>query len=305
MMFFAATAFFAIASVSAAPLLKRQDACDAVSCAAALGPTGVGCVSAAVKLGADPFADAGCVAGIANLGANTPAQCKACIDKIGAALPEPVKDVADTVKDTAGDAIDSIKGLFSRQEEEKCDIAKCGIAAAPTGVGCVSAAVALGANPLADAGCAAGLLNLGVNTPAACKPCLSKITDKLPEPVGDAIETVQEKASDAIDTVTDGIKGLFSREDAVCDAAKCGIAAAPTGVGCVSAAVELGANPFADAGCAAGLINLGVNTPEVCKPCLAKITDKLPEPVKEVADTVQEKAGDAVDAVKDGLSSLF
>jgi hypothetical protein len=301
----------------------RKD-CDITACGIALAPAGVGCVSAAVQAGANPIADAGCAAGVANLGVNTPEPCKACFADILDAIPDPIKKAF-------GDASDAVGKALNATKIGDCDAARCGIALAPTGVACVGAIVAAGANPLADLGCAASLINIGVNTPAICQPCVDAIKEKIPdvlkpvvEAVGDAkdvvkdvvdktkdvVDDAKDAVGDAADKVGDALGDLFKRQaDASCDIAKCGVALAPTGVGCVAAAVELGANPLADAGCVAGVVNLGVNAPAVCAPCFSSLGDAiekaLPAPVNKALDKAGDVVGDAVDDVKDGISGLF
>jgi len=308
-----ATVFFAVASLaSAAPMYLNpatRQSCDIAACGVALAPTGVGCVSAAVKLGADPFADAGCVAGVTNLGVNTPAACEPCFSAIGDLIPEPIKDAAEDAGDAIGDVFsdvkDGITGLFSRQEG--CDIAACGVALAPTGVGCVSAAVKLGADPFADAGCVAGVTNLGVNTPAACAPCFSAVGDLIPEPIKDVAEDVGDAIGDAFSDVKDGISGLFGRQES-CDFARCGVALAPTGVSCVTAAVQAGANVISDVACAVSVLNLGLNTPDACRPCLDQLKALVPEPLQpvvEAASDVKETINEGIDTVVDEATDFF
>ncbi|KAH8829856.1 hypothetical protein DL96DRAFT_1553475 [Flagelloscypha sp. PMI_526] len=203
--------------VSAAPMDRlaiRQGSCDIASCGAALAPTGVSCVGAAVKLGKDPLSDAGCVTSVTNLGVNTPAVCQSCFSEVGDLIPQPVKDVADEAGSAVSGAFDDVKdgisGLFGR---DTCDIAACGVAVAPTGVSCVSAAVEEGVNPLADAGCVTSVTNLGVNTPDVCKPCFGTIGSAVAgaaETAGDAIKGAAEDAGSAI---SGAFSSLFGREE--------------------------------------------------------------------------------------------
>ncbi|KAH8818977.1 hypothetical protein DL96DRAFT_377242 [Flagelloscypha sp. PMI_526] len=323
---YVATAFAAAAYVSAAPMYltpAARQGCDAVACGIAVAPTGVGCVSAAAQLGADPFSDAGCVASVVNLGVNTPAVCQPCVSTIGDTVKGVAGQVGDAVTGVAGDvgdavagAVDDVKdvfgGLFGRQDT--CDFVKCGVALGPTGVSCVSAAAELGANPFADAGCAISVVNLGLNVPDACRACVDQAKAAIPEPLQPAVEAVddaKDAINDGIDTVVDGAKdifgGLFGRQD-TCDIAACGIAVAPSGVGCVSAAVQLGADPFADAGCVASAVNLGVNTPPVCQPCFASLGQTVKDTAGQVGDAVTDVAGDVGDAVTgafDDVKDIF
>jgi len=48
---------------------------------------------------------------------------------------------------------------------------KCVAALSPAVVGCISAAVQAGVDPIADAGCAVGAGNDVVNFPASCSAC--------------------------------------------------------------------------------------------------------------------------------------
>ncbi|KAH8831917.1 hypothetical protein DL96DRAFT_1812679 [Flagelloscypha sp. PMI_526] len=184
-----------------------------------------------------------------------------------------------------------------------CDIASCGAALAPTGVSCVGAAVKAGKDPLKDASCVAGVANLGVNTPAACDSCFSKAIDLIPQPVKDVADEAGSAISGAFDDVKDGITGLFSRD--TCDIAKCGVALGPTGVSCVSAAVEEGFNPLADASCVASVTNLGVNTPAVCQPCFKSIGSSVVDAAESAGSAIKGAAEDAGNAISDAFSSLF
>jgi len=76
------------ASASAIPTGVRNYArsCDAATCAAALGPTAVSCVSAAVQEGIDPISDAGCLASGVNTATNPPAGCDGCASGVGSAV---------------------------------------------------------------------------------------------------------------------------------------------------------------------------------------------------------------------------
>lgn len=228
MLSFFTSALLAASYVSAVPISARQDTCDATACGVALGPTGVTCVSAAVKRGADPFSDASCIAGVVNLGVNTPAACSACIDVAKDKVPEFFENVADNVQEQVSDfgddvtqVFDSFKdglsNLFGRQEQ--CDLAQCGVALGPTGVTCVSAIATLGASLISNASCAASVLNLGLNIPSTCRPCVDDLKEKVPEPLQPTLEIVSDVKADVnevIDNVTDEatnfFTGLFGRE---------------------------------------------------------------------------------------------
>jgi len=79
--------------------------CDAVSCAVALGPTAVGCVSAAAQAGLDPVSDAGCFAsGGLKVLKNPPAACNGC----GSDIENAVTKGATSVIGSVGSALKSI-----------------------------------------------------------------------------------------------------------------------------------------------------------------------------------------------------
>jgi len=88
------------ASVSAVPTTVHfnRGACAAVACAAALGPTAVSCVSAAVQEGVDPVSDAGCFASGLNTALNPPAACNGCASSIGSAITSAAGTVESTFK---------------------------------------------------------------------------------------------------------------------------------------------------------------------------------------------------------------
>ncbi|KAH8824950.1 hypothetical protein DL96DRAFT_1557684 [Flagelloscypha sp. PMI_526] len=151
---------------------------------------------------------------------------------------------------------------------------------------------------------------LGLDAPEACKPCLAQAEAALPEPLKPVAETVggvKDVINTGLGTVFEGVKdqisgftSLFGRQD-TCDFVECGLALAPTGVSCVSAGAELGGNPFADSGCAISVVKLGLNTPDICKACLAQAEAALPEPLKPVAETV----GGLKDVINTGLGTVF
>ncbi|KIJ43373.1 hypothetical protein M422DRAFT_253252 [Sphaerobolus stellatus SS14] len=74
---------------------------DEIACALGLGPTGAGCISAAVEVGANPIADASCVAGALKTAVSPPASCSGC----GGGLVDDVEGAFDDVKN-------GIEGLF-------------------------------------------------------------------------------------------------------------------------------------------------------------------------------------------------
>ncbi|KIJ26719.1 hypothetical protein M422DRAFT_38107, partial [Sphaerobolus stellatus SS14] len=45
-----------------------------------------------------------------------------------------------------------------------CDAGKCAVALGPAAVGCLAAGVQIGVDPIADAGCVAGVVDSAVNT---------------------------------------------------------------------------------------------------------------------------------------------
>jgi len=86
------------ASVSAVPTsvhFNRQG-CEALSCATALGPTAVSCVSAAVQEGVDPVSDAGCLASGLKTFLDPPAACNGCATGIGSAITSAAGSVEST-----------------------------------------------------------------------------------------------------------------------------------------------------------------------------------------------------------------
>jgi len=100
--------FFAFFASSMVPVMALPTpsslttrACNALKCAVALGPTGVGCVAAAAEVGANPIADAGCVAGAVNSVANAPAACSGC-----------GSGIASKVESGIGSVESAISGIF-------------------------------------------------------------------------------------------------------------------------------------------------------------------------------------------------
>jgi len=92
------------ASASAVPTgvhFTRQG-CDAASCAVALGPTAVSCVSAAVQEGVDPISDAGCLASGLNTAVNPPAACNGCASSLGSTITSAAGSVASDIGSVAG-----------------------------------------------------------------------------------------------------------------------------------------------------------------------------------------------------------
>jgi hypothetical protein len=66
--------------VQHAPAARRSPSpsCSILKCAAALGPSGLACVAAAVQEGLDPMTDLPCIAAIINDVVNPPAACAGC-----------------------------------------------------------------------------------------------------------------------------------------------------------------------------------------------------------------------------------
>ncbi|KAF8511382.1 hypothetical protein JB92DRAFT_2831198 [Gautieria morchelliformis] len=97
---FAALAGVAMASPMSLHLIRR---CDLTSCAVALGPAAVGCTGAAVEVGANPLADAGCVASALNSVVNPPAACSGCgSDPTVTGIESAVGGAVDDVKSAIG-----------------------------------------------------------------------------------------------------------------------------------------------------------------------------------------------------------
>ncbi|KAJ7064036.1 hypothetical protein C8F01DRAFT_38676 [Mycena amicta] len=93
-----------------APLFLRDGTCDIKSCVLDLGPSVVGCGSAAAQLGADPFSDAGCLLAAAKDVAQFPPSCAGCADQFGvtAAIGNAASSVESGLSSLGGD----IAGLF-------------------------------------------------------------------------------------------------------------------------------------------------------------------------------------------------
>jgi len=98
----------AAVTVTASPMnLMAVRDCDVAGCAIALGPLAVGCGAAAVEVGANPIADAGCLAGGLNAVANTPAKCTGCAAKLG------IDGAVNKTESAIGGAVDDVKTAFS------------------------------------------------------------------------------------------------------------------------------------------------------------------------------------------------
>ncbi|GLB45282.1 hypothetical protein LshimejAT787_2100420 [Lyophyllum shimeji] len=74
--------FNAVVGLPANRVLVSRGACKIGGCLAALGPMAVNCVGAAVKAGADPIADAKCVADVINQSVHIPPDCHPCLDQL-------------------------------------------------------------------------------------------------------------------------------------------------------------------------------------------------------------------------------
>jgi len=92
-----------VASVSAVPtsVHPTRQSCDVESCAVALGPTAVSCVSAAAQAGVDPVSDAGCFVSGLKTFLDPPAACNGCASSLGS-----------TITSAAGSVESEFKSIF-------------------------------------------------------------------------------------------------------------------------------------------------------------------------------------------------
>jgi len=88
------------ASAYAGPTGVRftRQGCDAVSCAEALGPTAVSCVSAATQEGVDPVSDAGCLESGLSALLSPPSACNGCASAIIPGIQSAARPVESIIK---------------------------------------------------------------------------------------------------------------------------------------------------------------------------------------------------------------
>ncbi|KAJ7159472.1 hypothetical protein C8R46DRAFT_1224063 [Mycena filopes] len=105
-------------------------------------------------------------------------------------------------------------------------------------------------------------------------------------------------------SVTAAPAALFLRDDAVCDISSCVVSLAGSVVSCGTAAAQLGADPFSDAGCLFAAVKTVTEFPPACDGCLEKFGVNVPGGVASAESAVKGALGSAVGSVEDGLSSL-
>ncbi|KAJ7268020.1 hypothetical protein C8J57DRAFT_353770 [Mycena rebaudengoi] len=86
-----------------------------------------------------------------------------------------------------------------------CDITKCFLDLAPTGLTCAAAAAQEVANPISDASCLVAAAKLGVEFPSSCTACIDEFD------VGDAVSEAEDAVGDGIDAIGDGISNVAGK----------------------------------------------------------------------------------------------
>ncbi|KAJ7020223.1 hypothetical protein C8F04DRAFT_1194018 [Mycena alexandri] len=100
--------------------------------------------------------------------------------------------------------------------------------------------------------------------------------------------------------VTAAPAALFLRQDA-CDIKSCVIALAGTVVSCGTAAAQLGADPFSDAGCLFAAVKTTTEFPPSCDGCLEQFGVNVPGAVSTAESAVEG----AAESVGSAISGLF
>ncbi|KAJ6585602.1 hypothetical protein B0H19DRAFT_1110269 [Mycena capillaripes] len=102
---------------------------------------------------------------------------------------------------------------------------------------------------------------------------------------------------------------LRMRQD-TCDLESCILNLGPAAIGCVSAAAQLGADPFSDAGCLVAAAKDAVDLPPSCNGCADQLGitsefDAAKNAVSNGVDAAEGAVSDGVDAAKNAIEGLF
>ncbi|KAJ7685984.1 hypothetical protein B0H17DRAFT_1204534 [Mycena rosella] len=107
-------------------------------------------------------------------------------------------------------------------------------------------------------------------------------------------------------------RSLVLRDD-VCDVATCVLDLGPSVVSCASAAAQLGADVFSDAGCLLAAAKVGISFPPSCAGCAEQlgVTDAVNQAAATAAAGAESVGGDiegaaesAGNAIEGGISSI-
>ncbi|KAF8518836.1 hypothetical protein BU17DRAFT_90633 [Hysterangium stoloniferum] len=95
-----------------------------------------------------------------------------------------------------------------------CEVTQCIVALGPVAVGCGSAVVQGGADPVSDIGCVASVLSTVTDIPAPCAGCpgaseISGAVNDAEDAVNGAIDSAGDAVSGAFDDATSAIGSLF------------------------------------------------------------------------------------------------
>ncbi|KAF8581185.1 hypothetical protein K439DRAFT_1636409 [Ramaria rubella] len=92
---------------------------------------------------------------------------------------------------------------MSLHQIRDCDVASCAVALGPLAVGCGSAVVQLGADPLSDIGCLTSGLSTLTNIPAPCTSCASELG------ITGAVSDAENAVGGAVNDVTSALGSIF------------------------------------------------------------------------------------------------